>query len=171
MSSISTITWICPTSTCCDWRAKFIAIMVIWRSLQRSRSFYVDEDHLTYFIHPADLSLAAGIRSDHSLSPCSTKTSNTLSGGPLAKLKRWILRIERYYFRSKLPGRHHPVLLESTQPPEIGSPGLRGRSDIRTSSANRETLKLRPTPRRQRAWREPSGNLWPVAEEQEDEIN
>lgn len=158
-----------------------------WPPLRKPRSFYVtakiDEDPFAYFISPADDrnvffedGLAAGIhnhRRTRSLSPSHDKPRNAsfsyeeAANSPVAKLKRWIMRMEKFYLYRKPPCKESPPE-QRVKVPETRSPLLRGRSDNRTSSANRVTQNLRSPPRRLRAWREPSADLWPVPEEQED---
>ena len=65
-------------------------------------------------------------------------------------------------------------LVPSPDPPELlqlartVSPPLRGRRNVRISSSNRVTPNTRSRPRRPRVWREPSKDIWPVAEEGEE---
>ncbi|MCJ1464239.1 hypothetical protein MMC07_002852 [Pseudocyphellaria aurata] len=149
-------------------------------------SFYIsekiDEEPFAYFISPADdrdvflaTGLAAGVGSNQrsrSLSPFHIKSTNMLSEheashSPVAKLKRWILKMEKYYFHRKSPSKETPST-QAVKAPATTSPPVRGRTDTRTSSQSRVTYDLRSPPRRPRAWREPSMDLWSVAEEEED---
>lgn len=166
------------------------------RSLQKPSSFNTDEeieaDPSGYILSPSLLS--AGIRNDNSArspSPFWIKASSnskncsfSSSDRRLVKVKRWILRIESWYIRGgggNGGGRQHhqdqtsdPAKSSIIRADDDGARSIsntrqvRGRSDARTSSANREDLKMRSTPGRQHLWRKPSESLWPVLEESED---
>lgn len=157
-----------------------------WPPLRKPMSFYtsekIDEEPFAYFISSADdrdVFFATGLAADvgsnqrsRSLSPFHKKFTTTLSedeadNSPVAKLKRWILRMERNYFHRKSPSKETPAI-HSLKVPVTSSPPVRGRRDTRTNSSSRVTHSLRSPPRRPRAWREPSMDLWSVAEEQED---
>ena len=157
-----------------------------WPPLRKPRSFHVkdkiDEDPFAYFISPAedrdvflDNGLAAGINDDRrcrSLSPSQNRTPRSVSASesahsPVAKLKAWILRMEKQYFHRKPAGKETPT----SQPfhtPETSSPSNRGRRDIRTSSTHRVVHNPRSPSSRPRSWRAPDVDIWPLAEEQED---
>lgn len=158
-----------------------------WPPLRKSMSLYtsetIDEEPFAHFISPLDdrdvffaTGLAAGVGSNQrsrSLSPFhkskSILSEDEADNSPVAKLKRWILRMERYYCHRKSPSKETPVIqLQPLKAPATSSPPVRGRRDTRTSSSSRVTHNLRSPPRRPRAWREPSMDLWSVAEEQED---
>lgn len=173
------------------------AMRVRSRSLQKSSSFNTDEDiegdPFGYILSP---SLSAGIRNDKSprapspfwikASSSSKSTYFSSSDRRLVKVKRWILRIESWYLRGggggRLPGsgkQHHQGQNSNSTKSSIkaGDDGTRatsmtgqarGRSEARTSSANREVHGMRPTAGRQHLWRKPSESLWPVLEESED---
>lgn len=168
------------------------------RSLQKSSSFNTEEeieaDPFGYILSPSILS--AGIRNDKSArspSPFWIKASSTSkissfssSDRPLVKVKRWILRIESWYIRRGGGRQHHhqdqtsnpaksSIRADDDDEEEARSTStttrqVRGRSDARTSCANREDLRMmRSTPgRRQHLWRKPSESLWAVLEESED---
>ena len=157
-----------------------------WPPLRKPISFYInekiDEEPFAYFISPADdrdvfyaTSLTAGVGSNQrsrSLSPFHGKSTSILSedesdNSPVAKLKRWILRMERHYFHRKSPIKEIPTM-QPSRAPATSSPPVRGRRDTRTSSSSRVTHDLRSPPRRPRAWKEPSMDLWSVPEEQDD---
>ena len=162
-----------------------------WPPLRKSRAFHfdeaVDQDPFVYFISPADerdvfvnSHLSADIdrkKRPRSLSPFRRNSFKNLSAGAAktsstAKLKRWIERMElRCFWRS--PSRMEQ-LVPSPDPPQLlytartVSPPLRGRRNVRISSSNRVTPSTRSMPRRPRVWREPSKDIWPVAEEREE---
>lgn len=162
-----------------------------WPPLRKPRAFYFDEvldqDPFAYFISPANerdvfvnSHLAADIdrkKRSRSLSPYRRHSITRLSGAaaassPTAKLKRWIERMElRCFWRSPssieqlVPSPASPDLAEMTQ---TVSPPLRGRRNLRVSSSSRVTPNTRSRPRRPRVWREPSKDIWPVAEEGEE---
>ena len=161
-----------------------------WPPLRKPRAFYfdeaVDQDPFAYFISPADerdvfvnSHLAADIderKRPRSLSPFRRNSFKNLSVGaavtsPTAKLKRWIERMElRCFWRrpssmeQPMPSPDPPELLNTTR--TVSHP-LRGRRDVRISSSNRVTPNTRSMPRRPRVWREPSKDIWSVAEERE----
>ena len=162
-----------------------------WPPLRKHRASYFDEavneDPFAYFISPADerdvfinSHLAADIdkkKRPRSLSPFRRKSFTLLSAAtaatsPTAKLKRWIERMELLCFRPSPSSIEQ--LVPSPDPPHLPeipqrvSPPLRGRRDVRISSNNRVTPSTRSRPRRPRAWREPSKDIWPVAEEGEE---
>ena len=160
-----------------------------WPPLRKPRAFYfdevVDQDPFAYFISPADeldvfvnSHLAADInrkKRPRSLSPSRRHSFTLLAAAatsPTAKLKRWIEKMELRCFRRTpsstdqlMPSPDQPELLEIA--PTI-SPPLRGRRDVRVSSSTRVTHSTRSRPRRPRVWREPSKDIWPVAEEVEE---
>lgn len=160
--------------------------MVLSRSLQKPSSFNTDEeieeDPFGYILSP---SLSAGIckdKSSRSPSPfwikaSSSSSSSFSSSDRLAKVKRWVLRIESYYLRGKLPGQGGKQQQHSTPNPAkaIIADGttrsiaqVRDRNDVRNSSANREVHRMGAIPGRQHLWRKPSESLWPVVEESEN---
>lgn len=142
----------------------------------------IDEEPFAYFISPPEdrdiffaTDLAAGVgsnRRSRSLSPFQNKSKGILSEdeadkSSVVKLKRWILRMERYYFHRKSPCKD-ATTVQPLYIPATSSPPVRGRRNTRTTSSSRVTHNLRSPPRRPRAWREPSTDLWSVPEEQED---
>ncbi len=162
-----------------------------WPPLRKPRAFYfdetIDQDPFAYFISPADerdvfvnSHLTADIdekKRPRSLSPFRRNSFTTLSAAtaaasPTAKLKRWIERMELRCFQ-RSPNSIQQLMPSPDTPklPEIAwtvSPPLRGRRNVRISSSNRVTPSTRSRPRRPRVWREPSKDIWPVAEERED---
>lgn len=165
--------------------------MGLSRSIQNSSFFSTDEeieeDPFGYILSP---SLSAGIltnKSPRSPSPIwikasSSKASSFSLSDRLAKVKRWVLRIESWYLRGgKLSGtgkqkEHLQTSNHSAQSVTRADDGtvkttaqVRGRSEVRTSSANRELHRIIATPGRQHLWRKPSESLWPVVEESEED--
>lgn len=162
-----------------------------WPPLRKPRAFYfdegIDEDPFAYFVTPAEDRdifinghLAAGIddkRRSRSLSPAKHKTLTALAAAaaassPTAKLKRWIERMELRCFRRSLAFSERPM--PSPDPPkpveivQTISPPVRGRRDVRFSSRQRVHRNTRSHTRRSRVWREPSKDIWPVAEEADE---
>lgn len=157
-----------------------------WPPLRKPRSFHikdkVDEDPFAYFISPAedrdvftDNGLAAGINNDRrcrSLSPFENKAPRFVSAAestnsPVAKLKAWILRMERHYFHRKPESKETPTS-QPSHTPETSSPSIRGRRDIRTSPSHRVVHNQRSPGSRPRSWRAPDVDIWPLAEEHEE---
>lgn len=162
-----------------------------WPPLRQPRASYfkesIDSDPFAYFISPAEdkdifinSHLTAGItdgRRSRSLSPARHNVRTVLSevtaaSSPTAKLKRWIERMELRCFRwspriseRPMPSPDPPRPSETVAPV---SPPVRGRRDARTSSRNRVSPNQRSKLRRPRVWREPSKDIWPVAEEGEE---
>ena len=139
----------------------------------------INEDPFSYFISPAEdrdvyfeSDLAAGIRNDRksrSLSPFhhkARKNISSVSTSATMKLRNWIERMEKQYFRRG----SDPIVAipKSCKAPGTTSPPMRGRGDHRTSSSLRVTHNLRSPPRRPKVWQEPSVDIWPVLEEAED---
>ena len=158
----------------------------------------IDSDPFAYFVSPAEDrlvylegSLTAGIytkRRSRSLPPFHSRKPRVqlsisfMSKSPTARLKRWIERMEKQYFhcgyrdtaipdpiikvieprqKSSVPTRE-PVIIAI-------SPPARGRRDARTGSRQRRVgHNGRTPPRRPRVWREPSSEIWSVAEEDEE---
>ena len=159
-----------------------------WPPLRKPRSFYldeaIDEDPFAYFISPAnerDVFINSHLTADierkkrpRSLSPFrrSSVTLVKAAASPTAKLKNWIERMEMRCFHRRPSSiqelRPSPDLHELSDLAWTVSPPLRGRRDIRISSSNRVTPYTRSRPRRPRVWREPSKDIWPVAEEGEE---
>lgn len=166
--------------------------MGLSRSLQQSSFFSTDEeieeDPFGYILSP---SLSAGILNDKSprspspfwIKASSSNASSFSSSDRLAKVKRWVLRIESCCLRGgKLSGNgkqkeQHQTSNNSAKSVTIADDGttsstaqVRGRSDCRTSSANREVHSIIATSGRQHLWKKPSESLWPVVEESEDDV-
>lgn len=162
-----------------------------WPPLRKPRAFYIheaiDQDPFAYFISPADerdlfvnSHLTADIKRSkrsRSLSPFRRNSFTLLSPAtatmsPTVKLKSWIERMELRCFR-RSPSRVEQ-LVPSPDPSElleiarVVSPPLRGRRNVRISSSHRVSPNARSRPRRPRVWREPSKDIWPVAEEGEE---
>ena len=163
-----------------------------WPPLHKSRLVNaednIDADPFAYFISPAEcIHSDAGI-SQHPRSrslpplhgrpriPLSISTTGT---SPTARLKRWIERMEQRYFHRGSSNVPPPkiVVIEPRSPPPIPcttpvvvptSPPVRGRRDARSSSSQRVAANSKTPPRRPRVWREPSSDIWSVAEEDED---
>ena len=154
--------------------------------LRKSRTSYfqenIDQDPFAYFISPAsdrnifNDDFTAGIDThkrarSHSPTPHKSpiiRATATFATSPTAKLKKWIERMElRCFHRSPRASERPELSPEPPKPPAApsileSSPPPRGRRDVRTSSNSRSK------PRRPRAWREPSEDIWPVEEEKED---
>ena len=147
----------------------------------------IDDDPFAYFISPTEdrgvffeADLAAGIQDNRwksrSLSPvypCRSrklrKAWSHLADSPTSTFKKWIDRMEKQYFHRGPTGHAIPLPGPSElRPPLPASPPLRGRSTYRTGAAPRATHIVRSPARRPRSWREPSIDIWPVLEEQED---
>ena len=90
----------------------------------------------------------------------------------LAKLKKWIERMERRYF-------HHAQLLPpapeiptspmlSPPPHSPSSPQPRGRRNNRGSPKGSRDRAIRSHSGKPRVWKEPGQDIWPVVEEQEE---
>lgn len=166
--------------------------MGLSRSLQQSTFFNTDEeieeDPFGYILSP---SLSAGILNDRSprspspfwIKASSSNASSFSSSDRLAKLKRWVLRIESCCLRGgKLSGNgkqkeQHQTSNNSAKSVTIAddvtissTAQVRGRSDFRTSSANKEVHSIIATSGRQHLWKKPSESLWPVVEESEDDV-
>ena len=160
-----------------------------WPPLRKPRAFYanrvIDDDPFAYFISPAedrDLFtenyLTAGIASTQrprSLSPMpvSRKSHPKLSTGksPTLRLKRWIERMEMYYFHRSPPDPQalNPITeLREPKQFKVVSPPVRGRRDFRSSSCDRISQTVRTPPRKPRVWRQPSEDIYTVFEEGEE---
>ena len=89
----------------------------------------------------------------------------------IAKLKRWIEKMERRYFHRRptlLPEPEFKISPVRTPPKSPSSPQARGRLDARTRPNSRATRAMRSHSGRPRVWREPNEDIWTVMEEQED---
>ena len=160
-----------------------------WPPLRKPRAFYIkekiDDDPFCYFISPVEdrtifteSYLTAGIASrqrPRSLSPVparrisQTKFSATKS--PTLRLKKWIERMEKYYFNRSSPSlQPQAPIIEVREPKQAdtGSPTVRGRPDVRSSSHSRISQTLGTPPRKPRVWRKPSEDIWTVVEEGEE---
>lgn len=158
-----------------------------WPPLCEPRSFSVneniDEDPFAYFISPAEgpdvFFEAAGIRDNRwksrSLSPAYPRRTHkfrkvwsNVADSPTSTFKRWIDRMEKQYFRRGPTGHTIPSARPLDLPPPPTSPPIRGRPHYRMGAAQRVTHTVRTPSQRPRSWREPSKDIWPVLEEQED---
>ena len=95
-----------------------------------------------------------------------------ISKSPIAKLKRWIERMEkRYIHRGQTFSPEQHVASPAIPIPSPGSPRspiFRGRRDDRLNPSFVEKRDVRSHSGRPRIWREPDWDIWPVAEEQEE---
>ncbi|KAL8928783.1 MAG: hypothetical protein Q9208_001561 [Pyrenodesmia sp. 3 TL-2023] len=143
----------------------------------------INQDPFSHFISPVpdeesnlQLDLTAGItnrRRSRSLPPVipSPKPSQPAidkAKRRITKLKKWIERMQMSYFHHSSPGNMtsspppaQPKTLEDLLPTE------RGR-DVRLTATSRKRDSARTPPRKPRAWRPPSDQIWPVTEETED---
>ena len=149
----------------------------------------VDEDPFSYFVSdPAESSeaflsgMAAGIDETPRARSCSPAHRNLLMStsvpsSPTTRLKKWIERMELLCFH-RSPRSSPPIIQRPMPSPEpfrpstmlmTSSPPVRGRRDSRVGSTHRVTANGRSKPRRPRAWRAPSGDIWTVDEEKEGE--
>ena len=163
-----------------------------WPPIRKARvkSVYdsIDADPFAYFVSASEDSHSdAGIKNrprSHSLPSLHGRARVPLSNSaheksPTARLKRWIERMEKLYaHRAKTDVLPLTIeLIEPREPPELPqpkpiyvtrSPPIRGRGYARSTSHQRVPPNARTPPRRPRAWREPSSEIWPVAEENEE---
>lgn len=148
----------------------------------------IDADPFAYFVSPSEERLFdAGISNEprsHSLPPFHRRTRvplliSTNAKSPTARLKKWIERMETLYFHRtttdiptstiELVEPRQPASVPQIQPIAIPrSPPVRGRGHARSTSNQRVAANGRTPPRRPRVWREPSCDIWPVAEESEE---
>lgn len=150
---------------------------------------FIDEDPFSYFVSDQSESsdifpngVNAGIENtprSRSYSPQHRKTlmSTIIPSSPTTVLKKWLEKMQLRCFR-RSPRGSPPVIQRPMPSPEpfrpsklplTTSPPVRGRRDFRVGSANRVTPQGRSKPRRPRAWRAPSAELWPVSEDKEGE--
>ena len=102
-------------------------------------------------------------------SPSSPVLEHTKS--PIVKLKRWIERMERRY-------RHRPVMVEPASSPTVPEPAsnqpdvtsVRGRQNSRLSPPDGARRSIRSHSARPRVWIRPGEDIWPVLEEEQDEV-
>lgn len=158
-----------------------------WPPLRTQRSSKtpetIDEDPFPSFISSAfeedlalDSHLSAGISSrtrSHSLPTLYRKSTanHTVPEKVLlrvTRLKIWIRKMERYNIHRSpsAPSAPSPPS-PPTVPPVIlkdFSTAERGRDSL-PSASSRVRNNVRTPPRKPRAWRQPSDNIWPVAEE------
>ena len=160
-----------------------------WPPLRKPRAFYahevIDDDPFAYFISPAEdrdlfteSYLTAGIASrqrPRSLSPMPARQrlhpKQSCSKSPTLRLKRWIERMEMYYFNRSPPDpQPKPPIIEVREPKQLKllSPPVRGRRDFRSTSHDRMSQAARTPPRKSRVWRQPSEDIYTVFEEGEE---
>ena len=160
-----------------------------WPPLRKPRALFagenLDDDPFAYFISPAqdrdiftENYLTAGIASrqrSRSLSPGTSRrkshTKLSTSKSPTLRLKKWIERMEKYYFHHSAPGpQPQTPIIEIREPKQTEKPSspIRGRRDVRSSTYNRVSQTVRTPPRKPRVWREPSESIWTVVEEGEE---
>ena len=147
----------------------------------------IDENPFEFFISTPE-SIGADVEDDltagigatprsRSLSPSrlhTTATSPLLESvsSPIARLKRWIERMEqRYIHHRQIPIATEPTIspkLSTPEPSSPKSPTARGRRDNRLSPKSGMKRSVRSHSGRPRIWIEPGEDIWPVAEEQEE---
>ncbi|MCJ1421839.1 hypothetical protein MMC32_008206 [Xylographa parallela] len=153
-------------------------------SLERPKD--IDENPFAFFITatrdsneiPED-PMSAGIEKtprSRSLSPLRLRVKHNPDlasltvPNPFSRLKRWIQKMEKQYFHQgqlsplEVP-QNTPVSLLPRSP--ISTPS-RGRGNIRGSPRSLRSPDSRSHSGRPRVWREPSEDIWPVVEEQEE---
>lgn len=158
-----------------------------WPSLRVTKSTKaspsIDQDPFAYFVSPVfdgedalQGHLTAGIttrRRSQSLpsfhpKPIYSHTATDKAKRRVAKLKKWIERMQMAYHHY-----HHTDPVVNAPPPTPPKtlddllPTQRGR-DIQSTATSRVRANVRTPPRKPRVWRQPSNNLWPVAEETEE---
>lgn len=148
-----------------------------------SASSSIDQDPFAYFVSPnlddesaLQAHLTAGItnrRRSRSLPSFHPKPKHSLPATGRAKrrvarLKTWIDRMQMVYFHQSSSEQVIPT------PPPVPPEALeeltlmeRGRN-TESSATSRIRASTRTPPRKPRAWRQPSDNIWPVFEETED---
>ncbi|MCJ1374181.1 hypothetical protein MMC20_005413 [Loxospora ochrophaea] len=156
----------------------------------------IDENPYAFFISDegeidafGSLPMTAGISKrtrPRSLSPPKLRQKRALGArvsprSPMAKLRRWIERMEQRYLRhhkcampeeqsispvEAAPPALSPAPLPDPQPPT--SPDTRGRREARLKADDRRRQMSRSHSGRPRVWREPSDYIWPVEEEGEE---
>ncbi|KAL8755609.1 MAG: hypothetical protein Q9199_003514 [Rusavskia elegans] len=157
-----------------------------WPSLRVERSAKtldtIDEDPFPYFVSPItdeedvmDSDLNAGItsrRRSHSMPAFHTE----LSHKPLLpekvimhvnRLKMWIKKMETSHFHSSSPASTSNPLSPQVPITLDELPIVQRGRNIHLTATSRVRNNLRSPPRKPRAWRRPSDNIWPVAEETE----
>ena len=124
----------------------------------------------------------------------SRRRLSAIKQSPVQALIRWIERMEKQYFHysksasPKLPSnvpQNSPIepLIVTVVPrffaegstesasgsSPMTSPPPRGRGNMRYGSGNRVKKNVKTPPRRPRAWREPSTDIWSIKEETMDD--
>ena len=150
----------------------------------------IDEDPFSFFISTSDDVeeyvvdyMNADIEDvpprSRSLSPFhrnkSTKSRNNPTTAAISRLKKWIEKMETRYFNHrrspptdvyKAPYKAPEPLPAS--PPEPTSPTFRGRKTVQRNSRSVGNRAVRSHSGKPRIWREPSEDIYPVLEVQED---
>ncbi|MCJ1377595.1 hypothetical protein MMC17_000690 [Xylographa soralifera] len=153
-------------------------------SLQRPKD--IDENPFAFFITTTVDSeeipegpMSAGIEKtprSRSLSPLRLRAKHNPDlasltvPNPFSRLKRWIQKMEKQYFHQ---GQLSPLEVPQNTPVSLlprspASTPSRGRGSIRGSPRSLRSPDSRSHSGRPRVWREPSEDIWPVVEEQED---
>lgn len=180
----------------CLYSSLKLALSSIMHSLQKRHSWpplhatmssraspSINQDPFAHFISPVvdeesnlQVDLTAGItnrRRSRSLppfipSPKPSQPAIDKAKRRIAKLKKWIERMQMSYFHHSCPNNMttspppaQPKTLEELLPTE------RGR-DVRLKATSRRRADARTPPRKPRAWIPPSDKIWPVTEETED---
>ena len=147
----------------------------------------IDQDPFAFFLSTTNgfddrdaEDLTAGVGEApraRSLSPLhrgATATSPNLESAksPIARLRRWIERMERRYAHrghaSSPEQREASQAIPIPSPRSPRSPIPRGRRDERLSPSSVARRDMRSYSGRPHVWREPDWDIWPVAEEQEE---
>ena len=147
----------------------------------------IDENPFEFFIS-APGSIGADVEDDLTAGINATPRSRSLSpsrlhhlatspllesvSSPIARLKRWIERMEqRYIHHRQSPITTEPNIspkLSTLEPTSPKAPAPRGRRENRLSPKSGMRRGVRSHSGRPRIWIEPGEDIWPVAEEQED---
>lgn len=157
-----------------------------WPSLRAERSAKIcdtiDQNPFPYFVSPItdeedimDSDLIAGItgpRRSYSVPTFRPKLShkamlpvNVIMH--VNRLKMWIKKMETSHFHSSSPTSiSNPPLPQTPMTLDELPTVPRGR-DIHVTATSRVRNNIRSPPRKPRAWRRPSDNIWPVTEESE----
>ncbi|MCJ1484469.1 hypothetical protein MMC06_004640 [Schaereria dolodes] len=161
------------------------------RPFGNNNSRSMDDDPFAFFISPdadpdilTDEYLGAGISStkrSRSLSPFRTRKRSSASGTAfsntaIAKLKRWIDRMEKRYRHSPHGRPTKTGAISSETPLTVPSaylsrsPIARGRKEGRLGENLRRRRNVRSHSARPRVWREPGADIWSVAEEEQEDV-
>lgn len=144
----------------------------------------INQDPFAHFLSPVlddesnlQIHLAAGITNRRRSRSLPSFRPKTKPGQPatdkakrrIAKLKKWIERMQVAYFHHSSPDNIPTISPPPVQPITLEEllPTERGRVVLFTATS-RKRANTRTPPRKPRAWRQPSDNIWPVTEEAED---